>query len=145
MPKLWGLIRNTLQDIFLSDKVWAQQARTYMDMFILKQEVWKDVPALSMGSLERKPGALEEEGTSSHCILLTNAGMGFQIPYTCSHPTFKNVGNFSEHRKETHGHQQSSQHIANRTPRCWSPPQQGPCLSCRQWRSSNYWGLFPRA
>lgn len=37
MPELWGLIRDNLEDIFLSDKVLTEKACTYMDMFMFEE------------------------------------------------------------------------------------------------------------
>lgn len=44
MPELWGLIRDNLEDIFLSDKVLTEKDCTYMDMFIFEErKSWKNV------------------------------------------------------------------------------------------------------
>lgn len=43
VPELSGPIRDNLQDIFLSDKVRAQEC-TYMGMFILEEKAGKSSP-----------------------------------------------------------------------------------------------------
>lgn len=39
MPALWGLIRDNLEDMFLSDKVLTEKDCTYMDMFIFEERI----------------------------------------------------------------------------------------------------------